>query len=279
MAQARIDHLIINSPFREPTAHWHYDRETRTFSTATGRRSAGYVRATQDTKGFDDPGVFIELTLVNRIRERVKEWRKSYAGVSGITRRLLEHWNDPDQREGRRFFFCQLEAIETMIWLMEAPESERQGIEIPSDGGPFRRICAKMATGSGKTIVMAMLVGWQVLNKATYPQDSRFSKNVFVVAPGLTVRSRLQVLIPDHPGNYYDEFNIIPPGLREKLRQGKVRIHNWHALQWDTEEQIAKRKSVDKRGALSDEAYVRDVLGEMASARNLLVLNDEAHHA
>jgi len=137
-----------------------------------------------------------------------------------------------------------------------------------------------MATGSGKTIVMAMVIAWQVLNKVTYPQDKRFSKNVFVVAPGLTVRSRLQVLVPDNPGgSYYDEFNIVPPALMEKLRLGRVRVNNWHVLNWQSEERIAKKKGVDKRGAKSDEAYVRDVLEEMASTRNLLVINDEAHHA
>jgi type III restriction enzyme len=280
MAKSRIDHLILNSPYEEPAFHWHYDRETRTFSTATGRRPAGYVRATADSKAFDDPGIFIELPLVNQIRPRVKTWRGAgYPGVSGITRRLLEHWQDATEREDRRFFFCQLEAAETMIWLVEAPVAERQGIDLAGDGGTFPRVCAKMATGTGKTIVMAMLIAWHILNKVTYPQDRRFAKHVFIVAPGLTVRNRLQVLIPDHEGNYYDYFNVVPAGLREKLRQGKVLIRNWHALNWETDEQLAKRKTVDKRGAKSDEAYVREVLGELAGARNLLVVNDEAHHA
>jgi type III restriction enzyme len=280
MANTRIDHLILNSPYQEPAFHWHYDRETRTFSTADGRRPAGYVRATADSKAFDDPGIFVPLPLVNQIRPRVKAWRTAgYPGVSGITRRLLEHWQDPEQREDKRFFFCQLEAVETMIWLTEASAAERQGIDVPGDGGLFARLCAKMATGSGKTIVMAMLITWHVLNKVTYPQDRRFAKHVFIVAPGLTVRNRLQVLIPDQDSNYYDAFNIVPLGEREKLRQGKVLIRNWHALNWDTDEQLAKKKIVDKRGAKSDEAYVREVLEEMAAARNLLVINDEAHHA
>ena len=147
-----------------------------------------------------------------------------------------------------RLFFCQLEAIETLIWLTEAPAADRVGIEVPSDGGPFTRFCSKMATGSGKTIVMAMLIAWQALNKATYPQDPRFSKYVFVVAPGLTVKSRLQVLIPSQPDNYYEQFDIVPSGLLDKLRQVKVVIRNWQALNWETEERLAKKKSVDKRG-------------------------------
>jgi type III restriction enzyme len=280
MAQYSIDQLIINSPYEEPTSYWAYHRQTRFFTRNGGRRPAGYVTATPGARSFDDPGIFRELPLVNQIRPRVKAWREAnYPGVTGITRRLLEHWQDPEERDYRRFFFCQLEAIETLIWLTETDPAERQGIVIPDDGGPFRRLCSKMATGTGKTIVMGMLIAWQVLNKATYGQDARFSKNVFVVAPGLTVRNRLQVLIPDSPGNYYDEFNIVPAGLIDNLRQGRVLVHNWHILNWESQEQIAKKKSVDKRGAKSDEAYVREVLREMSAARNILVINDEAHHA
>lgn len=281
---ATIDQLIINSPYQEPTEHWRYHRETRLFTREPERRKAGYVRASEKSRTFDDPGVFVELPLVNQIRPRVKAWREAdYPGASGITKRLLQHWRDPEQRDSnRRFFFCQLEAIETLMWLAEASASERVGIDIPRDGGPFPRLCCKMATGSGKTILMAMLIAWQVLNKVTYPQDKKFSKNILLIAPGLTVKNRLQVLIPGTSGNYYTEFQIVPPGLEDKLRQGqtcRVLIRNWHKLDWDSEEQIAKKRSVDKRGAKSDEAYVRDVLEEMASAQNMIVINDEAHHA
>jgi len=281
--QKTIDKLIINSPYEEPKSYWSYDPKTRTFTLKEGRRPAGYVVASETSRAFDDPGIFIEIPLVNKIRPRIKTWREHptnpYAGITGITKRLLEHWRNPEERTNKRFFFCQLEAIETLIWLVEADESERVGIDIPSDGGEFVRLCSKMATGSGKTIVMAMLAAWQILNKVTYPQDPRFSKHIFVVAPGLTVKSRLQVLNPTSPTNYYDEFNIVPSGLHDKLRQGRVFIRNWHALNWETEERLAKKKSVDKRGAKSDEAYVREVLGEMSSAQNIVVINDEAHHA
>ena len=279
MGKTSIDHLIINSPYEEPKHYWSYDRESRTFDQKAGRRPAGYVIASQSSKAFDDPGIFVEIPLVNQIRPRVKAWREaSYPGVTGIPKRLLDHWNDPQERQ-YQFFFCQLEAIETLIWLAEAPASEKVGIDIPSDGGAFTRLCSKMATGSGKTIVMAMLIAWQVANKVTYPQDARFSKHVFVVAPGLTVKSRLQVLEPAGKNNFYGEFNVVPAALLDKLRQGKVLVRNWHALNWDSEERIAKKKSVDKRGAKSDEAYVREVLGELANTRNVLVINDEAHHA
>ena len=261
-AKSTIDRLIINSPYEEPREHWRYHRETRLFTHEQERRRAGYIRASESSRSFDDPGEFIELPLVNKIRPRVKAWREGDLN--------------------RRFFFCQLEAIETLMWITEAPASERVGIDVPDDGGPFPRLCCKMATGSGKTILMSMLIAWQVLNKASYPQDTRFSKNFLLVAPGLTVKNRLQVLVPGSPGNYYTEFQIIPPGLEDRLRQGqscRIKILNWHKLDWETDEQIRKKRSVDKRGAKSDEAYVREVLEEMSSAQNLVVINDEAHHA
>ncbi len=281
MPATGITHLIVNSPFKEPERYWRYERERQRFSLEEGRRDAGYVIASEAARTFDDPGRFVPIELVNKIRPRVKAWRDNgYAGITGITRRLLEHWNDSEQRDSaKRFFFCGLEAIETIIWLTEAPPAERVGITIPSDGGMFSRLCCKMATGSGKTLVMAMTIAWQVLNKVTYAQDNRFSKSVFVIAPGLTVKSRLQVLLPAGPGNYYEEFEIVPTGLREQLRQGKVKIANWHKLNWETDEKLRRKRRIDKRGAKSDEAYVRDVLEEMANARNIVVINDEAHHA
>jgi len=276
----QIDKLIINSPYEEPKYHWHYDRETRSFEKRRGRRPAGYIIATPESKGFDDPGIFRPIELVEKIRPRVKKWRENkYPGVSGITKRLLNHWKNPEERVNKRFFLCQLEAIETLIWLTEAPESEKTGIEIPGDGGDFARWCCKMATGTGKTVVMAMLIAWQVLNKITNRQDTRFAKDVLIVAPGLTVKSRLSVLYPSAEDNYYEEFNIVPVGLIERLRQGRIKIINWHKLAWESEEHIKKKKSVDKRGPLSNEAYTREVLSEMANSRNFIVINDEAHHA
>ncbi|WP_411725642.1 BPTD_3080 family restriction endonuclease [Methyloglobulus sp.] len=287
MAQT-IDKLIINSPYAEPAQHWHYERETRDFSINEGRRPAGYVMATPNTKGFDDPGVFVEIALVNQIRPRIKSWREAgYAGVTGITKRLLEHWIDPSEREGHQFFFCQIEAIETLIWLTEAPAAEKIGIGIIGDGGAFERWGNKMATGTGKTIIMSMILAWQFLNKVTYPNDTRFSKHALIIAPNLTVKNRLQVLLPTHEENYYGLFNIVPVDLMDKLRQGKIIIHNWHTLAWDTQDKIDSKvakgqlRSVDKRQRmeLSGTVYAKQVLGELANARNIIVINDEAHHA
>lgn len=281
MSRATIDHLIINSPYAEPKAYWKRDPSTLLFDKIVGRRPAGYFVATPGANPVNDGGTFIPIPLVEAIRPRVQEWRAAgYPGATGTTKRLLEHWYRLDERrEDRRFFFCQLEAIETLIWITEAPASDRVGIEIPSDGGTFHRLCAKMATGSGKTIVMALLIVWQALNKIVDSQNAAYSKNFLVIAPGLTVKRRLQVLSPSNPQNFYDDFNIIPSGLRDKLNQANVLIHNWHTLQWETDADFAKRKSVDKRGAMSDTAYAREVLNELGNVQNLVVINDEAHHA
>ena len=277
----KIDQLIINSPFEEPKQHWKQDKTKHQFFIKEGRREAGYVIPSQSKKRNEE-GSFIELPLANQIRPRVKKWRTAgYPGVTGISKRLLEFWRE-DKADGRdyEFFFCQLEAIETLVWLKEAPANERVGISIEGDGGEFERLCCKMATGTGKTYVMAMAIAWQVLNKVIYPQDASFAKNVFIVAPNLTVKSRLGVLNLDTVDNYYEQNKIVPYDLLPKLRQGRVLIENWHTLMWENDEQIAKRKSVDKRGAKSDRAWLRDVLGnDMAKAKNILVINDEAHHA
>lgn len=275
-----VQHLIINNPYVKPEKHLEYHREDRRFTLVDGRRPAGYIIATEHSEKFDDPGIFVSLPEVNKIRERVDNWRASgYPGVTRITKELLEYWKRPDR--DKKLFFCQLEAIETLIWMIEAADTEKQGIKLEGDGGEIERLCSKMATGTGKTVVMAMLIAWQTLNKATYRQDTRFSKDILIITPGLTVRNRLQVLIPSAPEetNYYVEFDIVPSGMFEKLRMGRVRIINWHLLEWESEEQVKRKKSVDKRGVKSDEAYAREVLGELKDTKNLIVINDEAHHA
>ncbi len=270
--------LIINSPYVVPSRHWKFVAEDVPPEQVDGRRRAGYMVADPKAKPHQDNGIFVPLPIVGQIRQRVDGWREAgYPGVTGITKALLEHWQDCEQRNFP-FFFCQLEAIETIIWFVELPDSEKTGIHIPKDGN-LNRLCSKLATGTGKTVVMAMLIAWQVINRATYPQDRRFSQNVFIVAPNLTVKERLAVLRPENPQNYYDEFGIVPLSLREKLRQARILIRNWHALNWESEQKIRGKKGVDKRGAKSDEAYTREVLGDMANAGKLIVINDEAHHA
>ena len=204
MTTKGIDKLIITSPYEEPKEHWLYIRETQAFERKPGRRQSGYWQATTRTvNNFDDPGEFQEIELVNKIRPRVKRWKENgYPNITGITRKLLQFWNNHEQRTSK-LFWCQLEAVETAVWLAEASPAEKQGIEIPSDASGWERWCFKLATGTGKTVVMAMMITWQVLNKIANPKDPRFSKNILIVAPGITVRDRLQVLKPESPENFY----------------------------------------------------------------------------
>ncbi|NLG83374.1 MAG: DEAD/DEAH box helicase family protein [Firmicutes bacterium] len=269
-----VDNPILNSPFEEPTRYWDYHEGQPVI--VEGRRPAGYYLRPR-TRGaqvsmFEEE--FVPLEPVNTIRARVKVWReRGYPGVTPLTRQLLHHWNDPGRE--RRLFFCQREAAETLIWLVEASPAEKQGIVIPKDNGLVRYAC-KMATGSGKTVVMGMVIAWQVMNKLANPQDRRFSDAVLLVCPNLTVRERLEVLLPWRPDNYYERFDLIPRGMLERLQQGKFQITNWHLFQPKDD---SRSRSVVQRGVEGDAAFCRRVLKELGSKGNILVINDEAHHA
>jgi type III restriction enzyme len=264
--------LIINSPYEPPRQHWQQARDG-SLTLAPERRPASYeiFDIRNNTRRTET------LALVNEIRARIEAWRaQDYPGVTSITRRLLEHWHERTARQ-YPFYFCQLEAIETLIWWVEALPEFKQGVFIPGDGGQWERLCNKMATGTGKTTLMAMLITWQVLNALTYPKRTKdFSRTIFIVAPGLTVKDRLRVLYPGEPGNYYDAFGLCPSeSLRQKLNQAELLVENWHALMPLKEVD----RSVVKKGAESDEAFTRRVLGKLAACRDLIVINDEAHHA
>jgi type III restriction enzyme len=269
-----VDNPILNSPFDEPTRYWAYEEGQPLLKE--GRRPAGYYLKAR-TRGPQMSLLeeeFVPMELVKTFREQVKAWReRGYPGVTPITRQLLNHWSNPERE--RRLFFCQREAAETLIWLVEASPAEKQGITIPKDNGLTRYTC-KMATGSGKTLVMGMVIAWQVLNKLANPQDRRFSDAVLLVCPNLTIRERLQVLLPWKPGNYYDKFDLVPRGLLERLQQGKFEVTNWHLFQLQDDR---RSRSVVQRGAESDTAFCRRVLKELGSKQHILVVNDEAHHA
>ena len=276
MSQKGIDRLIISSPYEEPKEHWLYIRETQEFVLQPGRRQSGYWRATAKTaQNFDDSGEFVSIELVNKIRPRVKQWKENgYPNVTGVTQKLLRFWNDSSQRN-QPFFWCQIEAVETAIWLAEASSAEKQGIEISNDGSAWERQCLKLATGTGKTVVMAMLIAWQALNKIANPKDQRFSKNVLVIAPGLTVRDRLQVLLPENSENFYQLFSLVDSTMWQELLQAKIVVTNWHTLAPINENYGPK---VVKKGPESEEAFFRRVMPDFGNAGNILIINDEAHH-
>ena len=265
-----------------PARHWEQDPRGRVLRVREGRRGAGYEIF--DTR--TNTRRTVELEMVNRIRPRVDEWRQAgYPGITSVTRNLLEYWNDKGEfldgrwENGPRplpFYFCQIEAIETLVWWVEGLAEYKQGVFLPGDGGSWERICNKMATGTGKTTLMGMIITWQALNALTYPKRKEFSSAIFLVAPGLTVKERLQVLYPGHEKNVYDEFKICPnEALRQKLNQASVLVENWHTLMPLKEPE----RSVMKKGPESDEAFTRRVLGKLAAFKDIVVINDEAHHA
>jgi type III restriction enzyme len=281
-----VDNPILNSPFHEPARHFDFSGPAPRI--VQGRRAAGYhgVPRTEQTHGAIASHAFLPLPLANEIRERVRAWReRGYPNVTTTTRDLVEHWNRADRRP---LFFCQREAVETIIWLTEGTPADRQGIEVPTDipndlesaqksYGQLRRYCAKMATGSGKTIVMGMVCAWSILNKLVHRQDTRFSDAVLIVGPNLTVKERLRVLDPNRTDNYYDAFDLLPRGYRDMLSQGRVFITNWHAFAVRDDD---RKRGIVQRGRESDAAFVRRVLGrDLGGSQSVLVINDEAHHA
>lgn len=281
-----VDRPILNNPFREPIQHWDFSGPSPRI--AEGRRPARYFGTlrTDATAGATVSQEQLPLELVNEIRHRVNQWRQNrWPGVTRVTRDLLEHWHREDRRP---LFFAQREAVETIIWLTEAAEADRQGIEVPLDApndvesltkgyAALRRYCSKMATGSGKTTVMAMVAAWNILNKVVDRQNAKFTDAVLVVGPNLTVKERLAVLDPKLKGNVYEEFDLVPSGYRDLLARGRVFITNWHAFAVKDD---SNKRGIVQRGRESDAAFVKRVLGrELGTSGAVLVLNDEAHHA
>jgi type III restriction enzyme len=234
---------ILSSPFDEPTAHWLL-REGEQPEQRSGRRPAGYYyrdpkAGVQGSGG--SRGVWQELPLVNLIRTRMQEWR--LVGRPGITRttaELLAWW----ERDGRqpRLFFAQREAVEAIIFLNEARADFLQGIDVPLDEpsddrkangyAAFRRLCAKMATGSGKSTVAGMISAWSILNKVADRGDARFSDTVLMVCPNVTIRSRLAELDPSlGEASLYITRDLVPPAMMPDLAKGRVIITNWHVFE------------------------------------------------
>ena len=267
-----IKKLIINNPYKEPSAHWKYSRLVKKHIKAEERRPAGYYKATSKNPKYDDPGKFVSLDLVNKIRKKVKKWKENnYPNITDMTRELLMHWYDLDV-DRNRFFFCQMEAIETIIWATESDDAADILNNIKGDNSPFRRLCSKMATGTGKTVVMSMLITWQVLNHSMNPLDPRFTNNVLIMVPSKTVNRRLGVLQPENIHNYYDEYAIIPQNYFERINNANIVIRTWQGML--SEEKTYK---VEKRGRISDYAFVEKKLGTIDG--RIIVINDEAHHA
>ena len=210
MTDVVIDNPILNPPFREPTRHFRFGDEGITADVVEARRVSSYfmpipAARKKSQMQFDTEWTrdrIEENTFINRVRERVSLWRRgAWPGVTPTTRRLLEYWTAEDR--GRPLFFCQIEALETAIYLTEAATKHGDAWiandrrRFAEDANPgVNRVAFKMATGAGKTVVMAMLIAWQTLNKLQNPRDGRFSDAFLMVTPGITIRDRLRVLLP-----------------------------------------------------------------------------------
>ncbi len=306
MKQTVIENPVINSPFAEPQRHFRFTDEGITDEIVIGRRISEYFIPIPRAKKRSPRQLSFETEwtadrlqenrFINQVRGRVALWRKGgYQGITRVTARLLEYWKRSDRE--RRLFFCQIEALETAIYLTEVAErygdawiveTIRRGNQDANPG--LFRIAFKMATGSGKTAVMAMLIAWHTLNKIANPQDSRFADAFLVVTPGITIRDRLRVLLPADPNNDYRLHDLVPPDMLPDLGKAKVVITNFHAFQ--LREKVAAGRLTkailsggDMPGGASSSALtespgqmVRRVCRELGSKKNVIVINDEAHH-
>ncbi len=301
LAVQPVNEPILCGPYTEPDRHWVYASDTGMPVLMEGRRPASYWFRYESSASRQQIRLFAEeereeLPLVNALRSDVKRWRDSgYEGATEITKQLLRHWWRTDRQ--RRLFFCQLEAVESVIFLQEirlskrylrfTPQFRDEDLDKLGDtpGNPslplsLRRLGVKMATGSGKTVVMAMLVAWAFCNRGQVHSDERFPWAVLAVCPNLTIRERLQVLRPDNPGNYYEQFDLVPTKLRPLLHTGKVLVENWHAFLPESEHaEGGQSYAVVNKGAEGPEAFARKRLGDLFERAPVMVLNDEAHHA
>lgn len=296
-------HPILNSPYTMPIKHWLLDENGQpSGQTIDGRRKPGYVvpvagsrrTGVQGELTLEDREASTDNTLVRLVRPEVDRWRllpPSKWNVTPETERLLRWWRDPKVREFP-FFFCQLEAVETIIWLTEvAPKEFRDKIREANDTsnpGLFR-IAAKMATGSGKTTVMAMLIAWQAINAARRPNSTRFTNGFLVISPGITIRDRLRVLEPESHDSYFTDPKrmFIPPEMMGDLLKARVVVTNFHSFQLRETAEIAAgtRKLLADRGEepkrfpeTEGEMLRRATEGKLDGCKRVIVLNDEAHH-
>ena len=294
-----VEQPILCNPYKKPDAHWIYDTLTGEAVRQSGRRDAGYWYRTQRT-GSAQLQMFREeewddLPLVNALRADVERWRNSgYERATSVTKELLRHWAREDLL--RRLFFCQREAVETIIYLVEILQGGRgprfnpqfthedlaKLLDTPNapDIPDLIRYGCKMATGSGKTVVMAMLIAWAFCNRGKVPSDERFPQAALVVCPNLTIKKRLQVLRPEESDNYYDEFELIPTKLRPLLNSGKVLVTNWHQFAPESpHSEGGQTYAVVDKGDETPDAFAKRVLRELYDRAPLMVLNDEGHHA
>ena len=294
--QVLIDNPIINSPFREPNKQFAFDDFGIKNEVVDGRRPSSYFIPIAGAKKTKSGQMVIdtewtkdrieENKFINSVREKVRIWRESgYPGVTPVTLQLLRYWSNPERE--KKIFFCQIEALETSIYITEVAKSYgdnwilnslKEANELANPG--LDRIAMKMATGTGKTVVMGMLIAWHCLNKKAAPTDARFSDAFLIVTPGITIRDRLRVLVPSDDNNYYKERDLVPVQLFGELLQAQIHITNFHAFQLRDKLKTGKlnRALLKTDGLESPEEMVKRVCRSLGNKKNIIVLNDEAHH-
>lgn len=299
MPQVVIENPILNSPFEEPTRHFQFGDEGITNEIVEKRRTSSYfIPIAQPKKKGKQLQFETEWTrdrleenrVVNLIRERVGAWRRGgHVGVTATTSRLLAYWTNGERE--KKLFFCQIEAVETAVYVTEVArkygdawiENDLKAANDTSNPG-LPRIALKMATGSGKTVVMAMLIAWQALNKLEDRHDARFADAFLLVTPGITIRDRLRVLLPTDPDNYYRQRDILPPDMLERLAQARILITNYHGfLPREHGDAARLTKAILTRGepnlfTETPDQMVRRVCRDLGNKKHIVVINDEAHH-
>jgi type III restriction enzyme len=317
MADAHFfERPILNSPYEYPHQHWELDGDGQpTNVIQPHRRRSTYItpipkakkrkrkaEAQQELTIGGDADVstarqkYDPTPIINELRGRVDAWRElKNPGdwhVTPDTARLLQHWRH-HQFTGVRPFFCQVEAVETVIWLTEVAPQDRHGSRFldhlkaaNAEANPgLSRLALKLATGAGKTTVMAMLIAWQTVNAVRRPNSKRFTKGFLVVTPGITIKDRLRVLKPNDPDSYYKHRELVPPDMLGDVNKAKIVITNYHAFKLRETLELSKggRALLQGRGpeiqTLETEGQMlQRVMPELMGLGDVCILNDEAHH-
>jgi type III restriction enzyme len=305
---------IINPPYECPARHWELDASGQpTQRILDMRRWVEFVtpipkpkkrKAADQQEMVFNEGLGISTAeqqydptpIINEIRQHVAQWRAwpnaNDWQVTPETARLLQHWRHHPFNNVRPFF-CQVEAVETAIWLTEVASQSKTGKRFldhlaaaNEEANPaLMRLALKLATGAGKTTVMAMLIAWQTINAVRRPNSNRFTRGFLVVSPGLTIRDRLRVLKPNDPDSYYQSRELVPGDMLGDLERAKIVITNYHAFKLRERLELSKvgRGLLQGRGeplkTLETEGQMlQRVMPELMGMKNILVLNDEAHH-
>jgi type III restriction enzyme len=316
MSNLFFDHPILNSPYIRPEKHWELDDDGQpTQQIVESRRNAKFITpipkpkkrktaSNQDGFVFDE-GVGISskgqqydpTSIINEVRGYVDTWRSlpnpNQWQVTPETARLLQHWRHHDF-SGVRPFFCQVEAVETAIWLTEVAPQSKQCKHIldhlaaaNKDANPeLMRLALKLATGAGKTTVMAMIIAWQTINAVRHPTSKSFTRGFLICAPGLTIKDRLRVLQPNDPNSYYKDRELLPSDMLDEMSRAKIVITNYHTFKLRERVDISKGGRQLLEGRTGDSILTQETEGQMIQRvmpdlmglKNILVINDEAHH-